>query len=696
MFTKILIANRGEIAVRVMQACAEMGIRTVAVYSDADARALHVRRADERYHIGLAPATASYLDVERIVAAARASRAEAIHPGYGFLSENPRLAEACRQARIVFIGPGPEAMRLLGSKRAAKALARQAGVPVVPGYDGEAQEKETLTAEAHRIGFPLLIKASAGGGGRGMRLVRQAPEFPEALEAAQREARSAFGDGTVLLERLIEPARHVEFQVVADSYGNVVHLGERECSVQRRHQKVIEESPSTALTPALRAEMGTAAVALMRAAGYVNTGTVEFILAPSGEYFFLEVNTRLQVEHPVTEALTGVDLVREQIRIAASLPLEFQQADVRLRGHAIECRIYAEDAAQGFRPSTGELLLFEPPVGPGMRNDVGVATGDVVTPYYDSMLAKLIVAAPDREACIARTAVALGSYAVLGLTTNVPLLQRIVDAPAFRQGKISTGYLDQHLPELLAETELPEQVLLAAAAWEATARRQANPSGPGARERNPWRARMPGAATGMVAGNELALRFVLPADGMPAPQATSEKERAVTIGVRPGEARDTWSVNLPGGRREIEAERTGSAEVWIGAGAETWRAWVVDTEDAIHVSLAGQAYTLRKRRGPDVDDLEASGSTGQAQGTLAAPLPGVVAKLHVHEGDAVQEGQTLVVVEAMKTEIAITAPYSGRVKRLRYGEGDLVQAGEMMVELTAATDGAVVAGENAG
>jgi 3-methylcrotonyl-CoA carboxylase alpha subunit len=629
VFRKVLVANRGEIAARIMQTCAEMGVRTVAVYSDADARAMHVRRADESYRIGPAPATESYLDIERVVAAARQSGADAVHPGYGFLSENPLLAEACAAAGVAFVGPPPEAMRRLGSKQAAKRLAREAGVPVVPGYDGADQDAGTLTREAGRTGYPLLIKASAGGGGRGMRVVRALAALSEALESARREARASFGDDTVLLERLIERPRHVEVQVLADRHGNVVHLGERDCTVQRRHQKVIEESPSPTLSDEQRAAMGAAAVALARAAGYVNAGTVEFVVTPGGEFFFLEVNTRLQVEHPVTELVTGLDLVREQLRIAAGERLSVTQEDVRLRGHALECRLYAEDPSQGFRPSTGRLLLFQPPHGAGTRNDVGVETGDEVTPYYDPMLAKLVVAAPSRAACIERALGALRRYPVLGVTTNAPLLARILDSAAFREGAVWTTWLDEKLGEL-ATGESSDQAPLAEAAVGAW-RRHSAAATPRA-SRNPWLA---AGSRGSVAG-----------------------------------------------ARANDAAAIGPHEVLIRDGSSCTSAWVADAPDATHVWVDGNGYRLPKRRGLTVDEVDAGGPTaGSASGRVEAPLTGTVAKVAVAAGDSVQKGQTVVVLEAMKMEIAVEAPRSGTVARVACTPGQLVQAGALLLDM---------------
>src|SRR5713101_7867235 len=422
MFKKILIANRGEIAVRIMATCRDMGIATVAIYSEADRHALHTRTADEAYAIGPAPAPQSYLNATTILAVARRSGAEAIHPGYGFLSENADFVEACERAGIVFIGPPAAAMRLMGSKIAAKRLAQSVGAPTIPGYNGDSQDDAILLQEAQRIGFPLLIKASAGGGGKGMREVHSAADFLDQLAGARREAQSAFGDSTVFLERLLLQPRHIEIQVLGDEFGNLIHLGERECSIQRRHQKIVEESPSVALTPALRAEMGAAAVRLAKAAGYVNAGTIEFLLDSVKRFYFLEMNTRLQVEHPVTELVTGIDLVRHQLLIAAGQPLSLSQEQISPRGHAIETRLYAEDPEHNFLPSTGTVRRFMKPEGPGMRVDSGIESGNEITQFYDPMIAKMIVYGEDRAAAIERMQRALEQTAVFGVKTNAPLL----------------------------------------------------------------------------------------------------------------------------------------------------------------------------------------------------------------------------------------------------------------------------------
>src|SRR5438876_867024 len=444
MFKKVLIANRGEIAIRIMATCREMGIRTVAIYSAADCNARHIREADEAYFIGPAPAAQSYLRIDSILDVARQSGAEAIHPGYGFLSENVNFVEECNKAGIVFIGPPASAMRLMGSKIAAKQLAHSVGAPTIPGYDGENQEDTTLSTEAQRIGFPLLIKASAGGGGKGMRIVYAVTDFNEHLASARREALASFGDATVFLERLIQQPRHIEIQVLGDTFGNLVHLGERECSIQRRHQKIVEESPSVALTPALRDEMGEIAVRIARAAGYVNAGTLEFLLDTDKQFYFLEMNTRLQVEHAVTELVTGIDLVRHQLQIAAGQPLSLTQEQISARGHAIEVRLYAEDPGNNFLPSTGTVTRFVKPEGPGIRMDSGIESGDEITQFYDPMIAKMIVYGEDRPAAIERMQRALEQTVVFGVKTNAPLLYSIATHPAFQEGRTYTSFLVEH------------------------------------------------------------------------------------------------------------------------------------------------------------------------------------------------------------------------------------------------------------
>ncbi len=473
MFSRVLIANRGEIAVRVIRACREMGIESVAVYSDADADAVHTTLADRRVRIGPASASESYLSVDAIVGAARASGAQAVHPGYGFLSENPTLPAACEQAGITFIGPPADVINVMGSKIAARRLAERAGVPVVPGETSADQSDAAIAAAITRIGFPALLKPSEGGGGIGMKTVRDQASVADAITRARREAMAAFGDGTLYVERLVEKPRHVEFQVLADRHGHVVHLFERECSIQRRHQKVIEETPSTALTPALRRRMGDAAVAVARAAGYRNAGTVEFLLDGAGDsarFYFLEMNTRLQVEHPVTEQVTGVDLVRAQIVVAAGEPLPWTQDALGQRGHAIEARVYAEDPSRNDLPQAGLLLLYREPTMPGVRVDSGVTEGSEVSVHYDPLLAKLIAWGETRDVARRRALAALRSYPVLGIRTNIALLVELLEHPRFIAGSLDTGFLDAEGDAIRARLrdEAPPEVQAVADAARAT------------------------------------------------------------------------------------------------------------------------------------------------------------------------------------------------------------------------------------
>jgi acetyl-CoA carboxylase biotin carboxylase subunit len=474
MFRRVLIANRGEIAIRIARACREEQIESVAVFSQVDRHAPHVRAADRAVFIGPAPPAQSYLSIPAIIEAARATACDAVHPGYGFLSENAEFARECVEAGLVFVGPPAAVIAQMGSKIAARQLMISAGVPVVPGVTPEDQSDEGIAADADRVGFPVLVKASAGGGGKGMRTIRDRDSARSLIAAARREAIAAFGDGTLYVERLIERPRHVEVQIFGDTHGHLVHLFERECSIQRRHQKVMEESPSPALSPALRTEMGAAAVRAARAAGYVNAGTIEFLLegeADRARFYFLEMNTRLQVEHPVTEAIAGVDLVRAQFAVAAGGALPWTQESLTTRGHAIECRVYAEDPADGFLPQAGPLVVYREPSGPGIRVDSGVVEGDTVPVHYDPLLAKVTAWAETRDAAVARAASALRAFPVLGIKTNVPFLVRLLDHPEIRAGRLHTGFIEAHGAELLTTPEPPPEALAAAAALARPAQR---------------------------------------------------------------------------------------------------------------------------------------------------------------------------------------------------------------------------------
>lgn len=462
MFNKILIANRGEIAVRIIRACKELGVSTVAVYSDADRRSLHVALADEAYHIGGSAPGESYLAIDRILDAAKKSGAEAIHPGFGFLSENEEFAKKCEKAKIVFIGPSAKAIRLMGDKITARKIAQDAKVPLVPGSEGAVSDVEASVV-ADKIGYPVMIKASAGGGGKGMRLVREKEEFDSALRMARSEAGSAFGDDSVFVERFIEQPRHIEIQIIADGHGNVLHLFERECSIQRRHQKVIEEAPSSAISAKTRKKMGDVAVRIAKAVDYKGAGTVEFIMDQKQNFYFLEMNTRVQVEHPVTEMITGLDIVKWMIRIADGEKLPFKQSQIEMKGHAVECRVYAEDPETNFMPSPGVIDYLRVPSGPGIRDDSSIYSGCEITPHYDPMLSKLVVWADTREAAIDKMASALREYIVIGVKTNIGFLLRVMGEEEFKEGKIDTGYIERH-PELLKPGDADiEPVLIAAA-----------------------------------------------------------------------------------------------------------------------------------------------------------------------------------------------------------------------------------------
>jgi 3-methylcrotonyl-CoA carboxylase alpha subunit len=665
MFKKILIANRGEIAIRIMTTCREMGIRSVAVYSEADRHARHVLNADEAYLLGPAPASQSYLHGAKIIEIAKQSHAEAIHPGYGFLSENADFAAACEQAGLVFIGPSAEVIHLMGSKIAAKQLAQSVDAPIVPGYSGESQEIDVLQQEAERIGFPLLIKASAGGGGKGMRVVLQAQDFLEQLAGARREAQAAFNDSTVFLERYLQQPRHIEIQILADHHGNTIHLGERECSIQRRHQKIIEESPSSALSPALRQRMGEVAIRIAQAAHYVNAGTLEFMLDTTDQFYFLEMNTRLQVEHPVTELVTGLDLVRQQLYIAAGDPLKLTQEDIIFRGHAIEARLYAEDPQQQFLPSTGTITSFIKPEGPGIRLDSGVETGDSITQYYDPMLAKLIVYAENREAAITRLQYALERCAIFGPTTNIPLLHAISSNAAFSRGDTPTNFLEiQNLLLPVPDQHLPEPILMAAAICEIDS--ELHNSATNSNVSNPWQTLGPwriGRGKRTFSYNYQDLDYVV----------TIQPDT-----IHPG----TWHIGLPTqSEQDVTSVLNDGHTIILKLHETQIPIYVHMQKTELQFSLRGQRYQLQRQQPPDSDSAAQGGGIQQRQKNLTAPMSGTIVKIQSRDGDIVEAHQILLILSAMKMEHAITAPYAGKVHHIHYAEGAVVQGGAVLVDM---------------
>ena len=646
MFRKILIANRGEIACRVITTARRMGIATVAVYSDADANARHVHMADEAWPIGPAPARDSYLRADTILDVAKRSGAQAVHPGYGFLSENAEFAQACAEAGLVFIGPPAAAIRTMGSKAAAKALMARAGVPLVPGYHGDNQDPALLHAEAVSIGFPVLIKASAGGGGKGMRVVTEANAFGAALDGAKREAAASFGDDRVLVEKYLTAPRHIEIQVFADTHGNAISLFERDCSVQRRHQKVLEEAPAPGMDPARRLAMGDAAVAAARAVGYVGAGTVEFI-AEAGEFYFMEMNTRLQVEHPVTEAITGQDLVEWQLRVAAGEPLP--SLSPTITGHAIEARIYAEDPARDFLPSVGTLVHLRQPVErAGVRVDTGVRQGDTITPNYDPMIAKLIVHGTDRADALGRMSAALADYEVVGVQTNLGLLRAVVAHPVFASGVFDTGFIGRH-PEVLAAplADLDQAVWAAASLFVLNegqgAAYAADPHSPWA-QLDAWR---------MNGDGYQDLHFVA-------------ADVAVTVRAHIGAL---TRLDGPGG--SVDASW---ADDMLRLNGVVRPVRVVRSGDQLTVFVAGVGQVLRH-----VDPLAAPGGETAGTGRVAAPIPGRVTRVLVVSGDTVAKGAALIVVEAMKTEITLSAPAEGVVDSIRAAVGEMVDEGVELV-----------------
>ena len=663
MFTKILIANRGEIACRVIKTARRLGISTVAVYSEADATARHVTLADEAVEIGPASVRDSYLRGDRIIAAAQRTGAAAIHPGYGFLSENAGFAADCTAAGLVFVGPGAAAIRAMGSKSAAKSLIENTGVPVVPGYHGDDQSDDLLRAEADRIGYPVLLKPSAGGGGKGMRVVREALQFDAALAAARREASASFGDAHMLIEKFVTQPRHIEVQVFADAHGNVLHLFERDCSVQRRHQKIIEEAPAPGLTDRQRLTMGQAAVDAAKAVGYLGAGTVEFIVDSGGRFYFMEMNTRLQVEHPVTELITGQDLVEWQLLVAAGEPLPLSQGDLVINGHAIEARLYAEDPDRDFLPATGHLLhLRYPAAGRHVRIDTGVREGDPVSIHYDPLIAKLIVWDADRAGALRRLQTALRETQVIGVTTNLGFLTTVAAHDAFAAGGVDTGFIDRHRSDLAGIGGPPPDGALVVAALDVMLRQEARARSDAAVSGDPnspwhsaggWRLNETGTQT---------LHFVV--DGI---------EQRVTVEYGGGE----YQVRTPAGPTRAAGHYDTGGDLTATLDGRRLRVTMVRQGDVITILHQGAQYRIEH-----MDPARRADSESGAAGGLTAPMPGRVTLVSVSEGDSVQRGDTLLILEAMKMEHSIIAPADGVVERLHYGQGDLVDEGAELLVLS--------------
>jgi len=662
MFGKLLIANRGEIACRIIRTARRLGIRTVAVYSAADAGSLHVAEADEAYPIGPAPARDSYLRIDRLIEAARAAGAEAVHPGYGFLSENADFAEACAKASLAFIGPPAAAIRAMGSKAAAKELMERAGVPLVPGYHGERQDERHLAEAAHRLGYPVLIKASAGGGGKGMRVVERADQFAAALASAKRESKAAFADDRVLLEKYLTRPRHIEMQVFADRQGNTLHLFERDCSLQRRHQKVVEEAPAPGMSEERRRAMGEAAVAAARAVGYVGAGTVEFI-AEGDAFYFMEMNTRLQVEHPVTEAITGLDLVEWQIRVAADESLPFRQEDVVSRGHAVEARLYAEDPTRDFLPMTGALRRLTVPFAPALRVDTGVREGDAVSVYYDPMIAKVIAWGEDRGTALRRLAAGLAQYRIAGLITNRDFLLRVLRHPAFAAGAVDTGFIGRHRAELIPELAPAPRRALAAASLARLLEEGAEARAAGALSgdpHSPWLRR----DFWRLAGD--TYQDMNWADG--------DRQRLVRIHRQGG----AYRLDIEGATSEARLSALAKGEFVLeldgvrsqmGVLSEGGEVWVVGDDGSWRLTY--------------IDPLAPKAAEAAAGGRLTAPMPGKVTQVLAASGETVKRGQALMVLEAMKMEHTIAAPADGRVERVNYAAGDLVEEGAELIAFAA-------------
>jgi len=664
MFKKILIANRGEISCRVTRTAHRLGVRTVAVYSDADATAMHVENADESVRLGPAPSRESYLCVDKIIAAAKATGAEAIHPGYGFLSENAGFAQACREAGLVFIGPSPEAITAMGSKSGAKALMEKAGVPLIPGYHGDEQNDAFLLEKAHEIGFPVLLKASAGGGGKGMRAVHHESEFFEALHGAQREALNAFGDQRMLIEKLLVEPRHVEVQVLADRHGNAVYVFDRDCSIQRRHQKVVEEAPAPGLSPELRAAMGDAAVRAAKAIAYEGAGTLEFLVDRNGHFYFMEMNTRLQVEHPVSELISGLDLVEWQLRVASGEALAFRQSDLQVRGHAIEVRLYAEDPEAGFLPSTGTLRHFEMPAGEGVRVDTGYRIGDAVSVYYDPMMAKVIAWGETRDIAAQHLADALRKTRIAGVKHNTGFLVRVLSHPAFLSAQLNTHFIDEHHTALFSPSDSDKTALLLLGAVYTL--QTPHPAANSNDVSSPW-SRLQGFR--IAQHDKSIVRISLHGEAHEVALIPSGSLYEYSIGDRHGECaltlkagkacliRDSHRTNFHITRKDNGLDVVGLDVFACGEHAELG---FVTHAHANNVTSNDRHYN--------------------------APMNGRIVSVNVGKGAVVKEGDTLLVMEAMKMEHRIRAHGDGVIAAIDISTGDLVSEGQVLVELETGAD----------
>jgi 3-methylcrotonyl-CoA carboxylase alpha subunit len=663
-FHKLLIANRGEIACRIIRTARRMGLTTVVVLSEADRDAMHVDLADEAVLIGPAPAKDSYLHIEAIIDAARTTGAEAIHPGYGFLSENAEFAQACADAGLVFVGPSAATIRLMGSKSAAKALMESAGVPVVPGYHGEDQNLQTLQSAADAVGYPVLVKASAGGGGRGMRVVGNADELAEAVASAKREAGAAFGNDQVLIERYVAKPRHIEVQVFGDTHGNVVSLFERECTLQRRHQKVVEEALALGITPERRAEMAAAARAAAQAAGYVGAGTIEFIADGNG-FYFIEMNTRLQVEHPVTETITGLDLVEWQLRVASGESLPLRQDEITAQGHAIEARIYAEDADKGFLPATGTIREWREPAGEGIRVDTGFRAGDVVTPYYDALLAKLIAWGSDRPQALGRLVDALGGFEIAGVTTNLAFLKALLTHPLVARGEIDTGFIEREISALTRTTPAVAALDLAAACVSVLVREQHEHEHAQAAtlDTSPWNRTDGWTLTGR---RSRRVRF----------RHGAEQYDTVLWYGRDGFTMEFADTNA---RLQFVPRDGGVFDMCLG-----------DAPERASVAWSGRDLDVTTPRGhlklQWIDPFAGKVADLAAASRIVAPMPGTVTRILAEAGADLPRGAPLIVLEAMKMEHTLRAPSDGRLKALKCAVGDVVQEGTELADFEPATD----------